>query len=96
MEKFQRAIELFLQRSMHKKKLRDCKLIYYQPGGNFQVQNDLGTSAIEHRHRFDELLCVADLLPAGDIEMPNKSLALEWFYMTFHKSEHNQFVASGR
>jgi hypothetical protein len=28
--------------------------------------------------------------------MPNKSLALKWFYMTFHKSEHDQFVASGQ
>jgi len=58
-ESFQKAIELFLQRSMHEKKLCDCQLIYYQPGGNFQVRKDLGTSAIEHRHCFDELLCVA-------------------------------------
>ena len=58
-ESFQRAIELFLQRSTHEKKLRNCQLIYYQPGGNFQVRKDLGTSAIEHRHRFDELLRVA-------------------------------------
>ena len=28
-ESFQKAIELFLQRSMHKKKRRDCQLIYY-------------------------------------------------------------------
>jgi hypothetical protein len=96
MENFQRAIELFLQRSTHEKKLRDRQLIYYQPGGDFQVQKDLVTLAIEHRHRFDELFFVADLLPAGDIEMPNKSLALEWFYMAFHKSKRNQFVASGQ
>jgi hypothetical protein len=80
---------------MHEKKLQDHQLIYYQPGGNFQVRKDLGTSAIKHCHRFDELLCLADLIPAGDIEMPNENLALEWFYMTFHKSERNQFVASG-
>jgi hypothetical protein len=36
-ESFQRAIELFLQCSMHEKMLRDQQLIYYQPGGNFQV-----------------------------------------------------------
>jgi hypothetical protein len=57
---------------------------------------DLGTSAIKHRHRFDELLRVAELLPAGDIAMPNESLTLEWFYMTFHKSERHQFITSGR
>ena len=28
--------------------------------------------------------------------MPNESLTLEWFYMTFHKSERDQFVISGR
>ena len=28
--------------------------------------------------------------------MPNESLTLEWFYMTFHKSERDQFVTSGR
>ena len=27
--------------------------------------------------------------------MPNESLTLEWFYMTFHKSECNQFIISG-
>jgi hypothetical protein len=78
-ESFQRAIELFLQCSTHEKKLHDRQLIYYQPGGNFQVQKDLGTSAIEHRHRFDELLRIAELLPAGDIAMPNENLTLEWF-----------------
>ena len=83
-ESFQKAIELFLQCSMHKKKLRDRQLIYSQPGGDFHVQKDLGTLMIEHCHRFDELLCVAKLLPAGDTSMPNKSLTLEWFYMTFH------------
>jgi len=95
-ESFQKAIELFLQRSMHEKKLRDRQLINYQPGGDFQVRKDLGTSAIKHRYRFDELLHVAELLPAGDIAMPNESLTLEWFYMTFHKSEHDQFIMSGR
>jgi hypothetical protein len=94
-ESFQKAIELFLQRSMHEKKLRDRQLIYYHPGGNFQVRKDIGTSAIEHRHRFDELLCIAELLLSGDIAMPNESLTLEWFYMTFHKSEYDQFITSG-
>jgi hypothetical protein len=95
-ESFERAIELFLQRSTHEKKLRDRQLIYYQPVGNFQVRKDLGTSAIKHCHRFDELLRVAELLPTGDIAMPNESLTLKWFYMTFHKSERDQFITSGR
>ena len=28
--------------------------------------------------------------------MPNESLTLEWFYMTFHKSEREQFIMTGR
>jgi hypothetical protein len=95
-ESFQSAIKLFLQRGTHEKKLRDRQLIYYQPGGDFQVRKDLGTSANEHCHCFNELLRVAELLPAGDIAMPNKSLTLEWFFMTFHKSGRNQFITSGR
>ena len=95
-ESFQSAIELFLQRNTHEKKLRDCQLIYYQPGGNFRVQKDFGTSAIDHHHHFDELLRVAELLPVGDITMPNESLGLKWFYMILHKSERDQFITSGQ
>jgi len=51
---------------------------------------------IEHRHCFEELLRVADLLPAGDIAMPTESLTHEWFYMTFHKSEREQFMSMRR
>jgi len=80
---------------MHEKKLRDRQLIYYQPGGDFHVLKDLETLPIQHRYHFDELLRVAELLPAGDITMPNETLALEWFYMTFHKSEQDQYIASG-
>ena len=47
-------------------------------------------------HRFDELLRVTELLPPGDITMPTKRIALKWFYMTFHKSEHDQFVTLGQ
>jgi hypothetical protein len=79
---------------MHEKKLRDRQLIYYQPGGNFHVLKDLETSPIQHCYCY-ELLQVAELLPVGDITMPtNKTLALKWFYMTFHKSERDQYIAS--
>ncbi len=38
---------------------------------------------------------VADLLPKGDIPMPTKQLQVEWFYMTFHKSDCVEYVQSG-
>ncbi len=39
---------------------------------------------------------VAGLLPEGDIAMPNKQLEVEWFYMTFHKSDRAEYMQSGR
>jgi hypothetical protein len=38
---------------------------------------------------------VAGLLPEGDIPMPNEQLQVEWFYMTFHKSDRAEYVRSG-
>ncbi len=39
---------------------------------------------------------VAGLLPEGNIPTPNKQLQVEWFYMTFHKSDCVEYVQSGR
>jgi len=55
-ESFQKALELFLQRNMHEKKLRDHQLIYYHSGGDFHVLKGLETSPIQHCHHFNELL----------------------------------------
>jgi hypothetical protein len=38
----------------------------------------------------------AGLLPEGNIPMPNEQLQVEWFYMTIHKSDHLEYVQSGR
>jgi hypothetical protein len=43
-----------------------------------------------------ELLRVAELLPAGNINTPSAKLQVEWFYMTFHKTDHVEYVRSGR
>ena len=42
------------------------------------------------------MLRVAELLPEGDIEKPSASLSVEWFYMTFHRSDQAEYVRSGR
>ena len=49
---------------------------------------------IDHLYRWEEMMRVAGLLPTGDIEMPNVQLLVEWFYMTFHKSDHAEYVQS--
>ena len=38
---------------------------------------------------------VTGLLPMGNILMPNAQLQVEWFYMTFHKSDCTEYVQSG-
>ncbi len=39
---------------------------------------------------------MAELLPEGDLEKPSASLSVEWFYMTFHRSDRAEYVRSGR
>jgi hypothetical protein len=38
---------------------------------------------------------ITGLLPEGDIPMPNKQLQIEWFHMTFYKSDRAEYVQSG-
>jgi hypothetical protein len=42
------------------------------------------------------MLRIAKLLPAGEIAKPTESLAAKWYYMMYHKANHNKFVASGK
>jgi hypothetical protein len=54
-------------------------------------------SPIGHlQHQLEEMMRVVGLLPVGDIEMPNVQLQVEWFYMTFHKSDCMECVQSRR
>ncbi len=53
-------------------------------------------SPLDHLHQWEEMMRIAGLLPEGDIPTPNKQLQVEWFYMTFHKSDHTEYVQSGR
>ena len=39
---------------------------------------------------------VVELLPEGDLEKPATSLSVEWFYMTFHRTDRAEYVRSGR
>jgi hypothetical protein len=39
-------------------------------------------------------MCIAGLLPKGDILTLNEQLQVEWLYMTFHKSDRAEYVRS--
>ena len=66
------------------------------PGSDYGIHKDLLTSPLDHLHRFQEMLCISKLLPAGDIPPPNTALQVEWFYTSFHKSDRLEYVRSGR
>jgi hypothetical protein len=51
---------------------------------------------VEHLQRFEEMIQMAEALPAGDMHPPNQALQLEWFYMSFHKEDRAKYVESGR
>jgi hypothetical protein len=93
---FNRAIDEFIKHHLKETKPRDRQYIYMAPGGDYGVHKDLMTSPMNHLHRFQEMLRIAELMPAGDIPPPNKALQVEWFYMTFHKTDRLEYVRSGR
>jgi hypothetical protein len=93
---FRRAISLFLQRMLNKKKPRDRQYIYLQPGGDYIFQKAMMTKPIDHLRRFKEMLRSAEALPAGDMPGPNDALKVEWFYMSFHQEDRNWYLESGR
>ncbi len=95
-ENFCRAIELFLKKTLHEEKPQDRQYIYLQPGGDYNVRKALAMKPLDHLHRWEEMLRVVELLPEGDPEKPAASLSVEWFYMTFHRSDRAEYVHSGR
>jgi hypothetical protein len=66
------------------------------PGGNYGVRKDVLVSPLNHLHWFKELLRIVQMLPKGDIPMPNAALQVERFYMTFHRSDRLEYLRSGR
>jgi hypothetical protein len=42
------------------------------------------------------MLRIAQMLPEGDIPTPNAALQVEWYYMTFHRSDRTEYLRSGR
>ncbi len=54
------------------------------------------TKPIDHLRRFEEMLCSAEALAAGNMPGPNDALMIEWFYMSFHQEDRNWYLESGR
>ena len=66
------------------------------PGGNHKIVKDLLTPLREHARRFKEMLRIPELLPAGKTPTPSEKLALQWYYMTYHRADRAEYVKSGK
>ncbi len=95
-ENFHWVIQHLIQQTLNKKKPRDRQHIYMQPGGDHVFQKPTMQSPVNHLWWFEEMIWMAEALPAGDMHPPNKGLQLEWFYMSFHKEDRAKYVKSGQ
>jgi hypothetical protein len=89
-------LALFLKIALHEEKPRDRQYIYFSPGGDYNIRKALVMKPLDHLHRWEEMLRVAELIPEGDLKKPATSLSVEWFYMTFHRTDRAEYVRSGR
>jgi hypothetical protein len=95
-ENFYCGISIFICKILGDQKPLDRQYMYMQPGGDYPFQKDLMTPPPMHLRQFKEMLRIAEALPASNWPKPLEALALEWFYMLFHKNNHNRFVTLGR
>jgi hypothetical protein len=93
---FHQAIQLFIQQMLNKKKPRDWQYVYMQTGGDYVFQKLMMQLPVDHLLQFEEMILMAEALPAGDMHPPNKALQLEWFYMSFHSEDRVKYVKSGQ
>ncbi len=57
---------------------------------------DLLTPPREHKRRYKEMLRITEQLPPGEKQPPSKKLALQLYYMTYHRSDRTEYVKSGK
>ena len=95
-EGFYRAVKLFVCTILDSETPRDVQYVYLAPGGDHKIVKDLTTSPRDHARRFKEMLRIAEELPPGEQLPPSDKLALQWFYMTFHRNDRLEYVRSGK
>ena len=42
------------------------------------------------------MLRIAELLPPGETPPPSEKLAVQWYYMTYHRADRTEYVKSGK
>jgi len=95
-EDFDPAVGLFIKKLLDNDKPRGLQYIYMQPGGDYRLIKELVTPPRLHAQRFKEMLRIAEILPASNIPKPLDALALQWYYMSYHKRNREKFVLGGK
>jgi hypothetical protein len=54
------------------------------------------TAPCNHARQYKEMLHTTELLPPGKTPPPSKKLAVQWYYMTYHKVDWHEYVKSGK
>jgi hypothetical protein len=93
---FYRAVRIFVCTILDSETPRDVQYVYLAPGGDHQIRKDLLTAPRDHAHRFKEMLRIAELLPPGGTPLPSEKLAVQWYYMTYHRADRAEYVKSGK
>ncbi len=93
---FRRAVGLFVCKILDSEMPQDLQYVYMAPGGDHKIVKDLLTPPREHARRFKEMLCITKLLPTGETQTPSEKLALQWYYMTYHRADRAKYVKSGK
>ena len=86
-EDFDHAVGIFIKKMLDNDKPRDLQYMYMQPGGDYRLMKDFVTSPG---------LRIAEILPAGNIPKPSDTLTLQWYYMSYHKSDRKKFVLGSK
>ena len=93
---FYKAIRLFACTILDSETPRDVQYVYLAPGGDHRIVKDLLTAPRDHARRFKEMLRITELLPPGETPPPSDKLAVQWYYMTYHKADRHEYVKSGK
>jgi hypothetical protein len=84
---FYKAIRLFVCTILDSEMPRDVHYVYLAPCGDHRILKDLLTAPRNHARQFKEMLFIVEFLPPGETPPPSDKLAVQWYYMTYHKSE---------
>jgi hypothetical protein len=78
---FDRAIDLFVIKTLNKSTPRDRQYINLAPGGDHVFHKELMMTPMDHLHCFQEMLRISKKLPVGNIPVPQKrpcQICLQW------------------